>query len=54
MKTVNGVGCHVDNSLSWQAWRIENIWVDVAENFQTSYGGLDSNILRALGNLRAK
>ena len=54
MKTVNGVGCHVHNSLSWQAWRMENIWVDVAENIQTSYGGLDSNILRALGNLRAK
>ena len=54
MKTVSGVCCHVDNSLSWQAWRMENIWVDVAENIQTSYGGLDSKILRVLGNLRAK
>ena len=54
MKTVSGVCCYVDNSLSWQAWRMENIWVDVAENIQTSYGGLDSKILRVLGNLRAK
>lgn len=34
MKTENGVGCHVDNSLFWQAWGMENIWVDVAESIQ--------------------
>lgn len=32
MKTENGVGCLVDNSLFWQALGMGNIWVDMAEN----------------------
>lgn len=54
IKTENGVGCCVDNTIFRQAWGMENIWVDVAENIQTLYKGLDSKTLRTLRELKSQ
>lgn len=54
MKTENGVGCHVDNSLFWQAWGMENIWVDVSESAQILCERLGSKTFGVLGGLKSQ
>lgn len=47
-------GLSLNNSLFWQAWRMGNIWVNVAESIQTRYEGLDSKTIRFLYDLKSQ